>query len=447
MVLAPLWMGGILTLRRVDCTHHFAAFYVAFLAAQGASECVPRTSLDNIETTGALLNSAIPCGSKPEPCFYLSKNATSIFALQSKECSSLLCNEKSLPGLASGKASLAPDSSLGCSGLDCVLPQQSIPDFSIHRRKLQDEILTKFQPKKKMSLFLADVYQALGLDSRAFRVADCGTFLEFHVTESDERLHSANFCKDRLCPTCNWRRSLKIFGQVSQVMDVLEQLDYRFLFLTLTVRNCSASDLPDTVQGLYDGWRNLYHERSFFSRFVMGTFRSLEVTRNKKTGTFHPHLHVILAVRPDYFSGRNYFTQKRWATLWRSCCRLDYDPIVDIRTIKPGPDGLSGAVAEVSKYAVKDVDYLGGSMSDRMIFVSAFLSALAHRRLCSFTGCFNQVRKQLALDDVEDGDLVCVDADKLRPDVAYLVVRYRWRAGAYWDTFQQVSQGDSYGTE
>lgn len=447
MVLAPLWMGGILTLRRVDCTHHFAAFYVAFLAAQGASECVPRTSLDNIETTGALLNSAIPCGSKPEPCFYLSKNATSIFALQSKECSSLLCNEKSLPGLAPGKASLAPDSSLGCSGLGCVLPQQSIPDFSIHRRKLQDEILTKFQPKKKMSLFLADVYQALGLDSRAFRVADCGTFLEFHVTESDERLHSANFCKDRLCPTCNWRRSLKIFGQVSQVMDVLEQLDYRFLFLTLTVRNCSASDLPDTVQGLYDGWRNLYHERSFFSRFVMGTFRSLEVTRNKKTGTFHPHLHVILAVRPDYFSGRNYFTQKRWATLWRSCCRLDYDPIVDIRTIKPGPDGLSGAVAEVSKYAVKDVDYLGGSMADRMNFVSAFLSALAHRRLCSFTGCFNQVRKQLALDDVEDGDLVCVDADKLRPDVAYLVVRYRWRAGAYWDTFQQVSQGDSYGTE
>ena len=359
----------------------------------------------------------------------------------------MLCNEKSLPGLAPGKASLAPDSSLGCSGLDCVLPQQSIPDFSIHRRKLQDEILTKFQPKKKMSLFLADVYQALGLDSRAFRVADCGTFLEFHVTESDERLHSANFCKDRLCPTCNWRRSLKIFGQVSQVMDVLEQRDYRFLFLTLTVRNCSASDLPDTVQGLYDGWRNLYHERSFFSRFVMGTFRSLEVTRNKKTGTFHPHLHVILAVRPDYFSGRNYFTQKRWATLWRSCCRLDYDPIVDIRTIKPGPDGLSGAVAEVSKYAVKDVDYLGGSMADRMNFVSAFLSALAHRRLCSFTGCFNQVRKQLALDDVEDGDLVCVDADKLRPDVAYLVVRYRWRAGAYWDTFQQVSQGDSYGTE
>lgn len=447
MVLAPLWKGGILTLRRVDCTHHFAAFYVAFLAAQGGSECGPRTSLDNIETTDQTSKSGISCGSKAEPCFYLSKNATSIFTLQSKECSSLLSNEKSLSGLASGKASLAPDSSLGCSGLDCVSSQQSILDFSIHRRKLQDEILTKFQPKKKMSLFLADVYQALGLDSRAFRVADCGTFLEFHVTESDERLHSANFCKDRLCPTCNWRRSLKIFGQVSQVMDVLEHQDYRFLFLTLTVKNCSASDLPDTVQGLYDGWRMLYNKKSVFRRFVMGTFRSLEVTRNKKTGTFHPHLHVILAVRPDYFSGRNYLTQKRWATLWRSCCRLDYDPIVDIRTIKPGPDGLSGAVAEVSKYAVKDVDYLGGSMSDRMNFVSAFLSALAHRRLCSFTGCFNQVRKQLALDDVEDGDLVCVDSDKLRPDVAYLVVRYRWRAGAYWDTFQQVSPGDFYGTE
>ena len=104
MVLAPLWKGGILTLRRVDCTHHFAAFYVAFLAAQEGSECGPRTSLDNIETTDQTSKSGISCGSKAEPCFYLSKNATSIFTLQSKECSCLLCNEKSLPGFADRKS-------------------------------------------------------------------------------------------------------------------------------------------------------------------------------------------------------------------------------------------------------------------------------------------------------------------------------------------------------
>ena len=70
-------------------------------------------------------------------------------------------------------------------------------------------------------------------------------------------------------------------------------------------------------------------------------------------------------------------------------------------------------------------------MSDRVQYVSAFLSALTGRRLCSFTGVFDRVRKQLSLDDVENGDLIHVDADDLRSDVAYMIVRYSWKAGFY----------------
>lgn len=296
--------------------------------------------------------------------------------------------------------------------------------------RLQDEVSTKFQPKKEMSLLLADVYHELDMMNRAFRVAGCGTFLEYHVTEQEKKLHTANFCKDRLCPMCNWRRSLKIFGQVSRVMNELEKQDYQFLFLTLTVKNCSAVDLSDTVQVLFDGWRKLYHKNGIFKRSIAGTFRSLEVTRNSKTGFFHPHLHVILAVRPSYFH-KGYISQAEWSSLWRSCCNLDYTPVIDVRKIKPGSNGLTGAVAEVSKYAVKATDFLKGSMDDMADYVSAFLSALTGRRLCSFTGCFDKVRKQLALDDVESGDLVHVEADELRADLAYMVVRYCWRSGMY----------------
>lgn len=306
----------------------------------------------------------------------------------------------------------------------------SIPHYNSVAAKLQDEVDTKFVPKKKDALLLADVYDRLGLDGRMARVAECGSFLEYHITPEIKTLHAANFCKDRLCPMCNWRRSLKIFGQVSQVMDELERQQYRFLFLTLTIRNCSADDLPATVQVLYDGWRMLYNKKSIFKKSVEGTFRSLEVTRNPKDGTYHPHLHVILAVRPDYFRC-GYIPQSEWSAMWRSCCKLDYQPVVDIRTITPNDKGLSGAVAEVAKYAVKSSDFLRGSPDDMARTAWDFLTALSGRRLCSFTGVFANIRKQLALDDIESGDLINVDGNDLRDDVAYMIVRYRWAAGFY----------------
>lgn len=306
----------------------------------------------------------------------------------------------------------------------------SNPHYNSVEAKLQDEVDTKFVPKKKDALLLADVYDRLGLNGRMARVSDCGSFLEYYVTPEAKTLHSANFCKDRLCPMCNWRRSLKIFGQVSQVMDELERQQYRFLFLTLTVRNCAPDDLPVTVQVLYDGWRQLYHKHKIFRKSIEGTFRSLEVTRNPKDGTYHPHLHVILAVRPDYFRC-GYIPQSEWSSMWRSCCSLDYNPIVDIRTIKPNDKGLSGAVAEVAKYAVKSSDFLRGTPDDMARTVWDFLTALSGRRLCSFTGIFAKIRKALALDDIDSGDLIHVDGTDLRDDVAYMIVRYRWAAGFY----------------
>lgn len=317
----------------------------------------------------------------------------------------------------------------GCNG-DLVESITTV-NFSMVLDELQGEVISKFEPKKKSSLELSEVYKALDMINRAFRVSECGSFLEYHVTEQKKKLHKANFCKDRLCPMCNWRRSLKIFGQVSRIMNQLEKDGYQFLFLTLTVRSCPAASLQETVQMLFDGWRKMYHKKSVFTKAVVGSFRSLEVTRNARTGLFHPHLHVILAVRSDYFSGKCYIKQADWSSLWRSCCSLDYDPVIDIRKIKPGSKGLSGAVAEVSKYAVKATDFLKGPMVAKMDYVSALLSALSGRRLCSFTGCFQKVRKQLALDDVESGDLVNVQADELREDVAYMIVRYCWRAGVY----------------
>jgi plasmid rolling circle replication initiator protein Rep len=310
------------------------------------------------------------------------------------------------------------------NGLENQCDFELYNDYSTNFEKIQDELKEKFSDKKEQSEKLGRVYKYIGEDKRSSKVLECGSFLEFKVTSTEHKLYRANFCKDRLCPMCNWRRSLKIFSQVSAVMD--EMKDYEFIFLTFTVRNCEGVDLSKTVQAIYDGWRYLYNKNSIFRKAIKGTFRSLEVTRNHKTGTFHPHLHCIMAVKKSYFKSKAYINHRTWIDLWRKACNLDYDPWVYVRKVKRIGKGIAGAVAEVAKYSVKSVDY--GSSGEN---VRTFLNALVSRRLCGWTGLFAEIRRKLKLDDAEDGDLVHTETDNLRADIAYMIVRYQWRSGVY----------------
>ena len=133
-----------------------------------------------------------------------------------------------------------------------------------------------WKERKESTLDLAASYKRIG-SNKYYRVLDCSTFLEFRLTvSSDLKLTNANFCKVRLCPMCSWRRSLKIFGQVSRVMDYVEEnYNYRYIFLTLTVKNCYGEDLRDTLDLMTKSFNKL-SERKAFKQAVKGYFRSLE---------------------------------------------------------------------------------------------------------------------------------------------------------------------------
>jgi len=135
----------------------------------------------------------------------------------------------------------------------------------------------------------------------------------------------------------------------------------RWLFLTLTVRNCPVDDLRRTLRSMNEAWHRLV-KRPEFAGNVQGWVRATEVTRGQDDSA-HPHFHSLLMVRPSYF-GKGYVTQSRWAELWQECARLDYRPIVDIRTVRarrgaPGEKPLRQALAETLKYAVKPSDMHG----------------------------------------------------------------------------------------
>ena len=85
---------------------------------------------------------------------------------------------------------------------------------------------------------------------------ECGDTLVFMRNEEGEkRLHGANFCRNRLCPMCNWRRSLKMYSQVSQITDkILTTRKSRFIFVTLTVKKSDAEHLTETLDLMNKGF-------------------------------------------------------------------------------------------------------------------------------------------------------------------------------------------------
>ena len=238
---------------------------------------------------------------------------------------------------------------------------------------------------------------------------------------------------------CNWRRSLKIYGQTSKVMNkALEQNEYRFLFLTLTCENVEGKHLSETIDKLFHAFKKL-SERKRVKKSVKGWFRALEVTHNldessKSYDTYHPHFHIILMVNKSYFTDPNYYiTQKEWTSLWKSCLKADYNPIVHIKAFATGTKKETAkSIAESAKYTVKDGDYLipeNKELSEQAVCILD--DALANRRLVAFGGQLRKIHKELNLDDPVDGDMKNTnnEENELREDVEYHIEVYDWNIG------------------
>jgi len=316
--------------------------------------------------------------------------------------------------------------------------------------------------KKVSNLWLAEAYTRLGMD-KAHRVVLCGSCLGFEVQEvpdgeNKRKLKYGYFCKIPLCPMCSWRRSRKIFGQVSQVMDYVAPKDYRYVFLTLTMKNVPGNLLDAAVDDLLGGFKKLIRRKQF-KEMSEGFFRCLEITHNWGRNDYHPHLHVMIAVDKRYFSEyRNYIKHGEWKDLWQSCLNVSYQPWVHICKVRgrvdssapmPGTISYGKAVAEIAKYSVKGADYLV-MWQDRAGFlkktgiklqsvqqckdltdevVGVLDKVLHRRRLVAFGGELKRVHKLLNLDDPVDGDLVVTDNQEINKELAAIIEKYYWNAG------------------
>lgn len=251
------------------------------------------------------------------------------------------------------------------------------------------------------------------------RLHTCSQILEFGWSPERDpelagvlrlKLKTAWFCRVPLCPVCMWRKGLVWLARFHRALPDIQKTypAHRWIFLTLTARNVPVVELRSSLREAHKGFDRLT-KRSEWKGAIPGWIRSTEVTKGKDApGMSHPHLHLLCLVPASYF-GPLYIKQARWVELWRDCARLDYDPVVDVRTVKPKPGeayetALASALRETFKYSVKASEL---ELGDRG-YVVELARALRHMRMVRAGGVLAQFFTDV---EPEQAELIGGDGD------------------------------------
>ena len=296
-----------------------------------------------------------------------------------------------------------------------------------------EDILEKCTKRKLKTMSMQQAYQMIAdQDQRnarylgvAMKMNQCSSLLAFkRNTQTNKRkLWRANFCKNRFCPFCSWRKSQKNFLYLNETLKVAKARDkgLRYIFLTLTIPNTglTGEELKEGVQRLLEAFRGLVHE--YLKRHCpayRGSFRNMEVTINLKDGTFHPHLHVLLAVDKTYFdkNSPSYITQEKLSEVWANLCK-EKKAFVYMQSVKEKNE--EKAILELTKYTTKDEEILTGNPDEQAALLLALDQAMFGVRATSYTGVLRPIYQELKQKELNP------DAE-LFPDLLTVIEFYRW---------------------
>lgn len=309
---------------------------------------------------------------------------------------------------------------------------------------------------KEMNLKLADYLRKCREYKLSDKIKECSTYLEFKRNPNTGYLHLYRtfYCHNKLCYLCNWRKSLKEFHQLKNILTEAnaEEPDCRFIFITLTEKSATSHNLNQKIQEMNHNVSKLFSYAKV-KKFMVGYVRSTEVTVNDAVKAdevrYHHHVHAILMVK-NYFRKGNYMKQDEWTELWKQAIKVDYTPVINVQAIKANKkkhlNAVESASRELSKYVVKPASYLADqedgfdSQSDadehNMNVILCLLSQLRGLRRTSFGGLLRQVRSRLygsATSDDENEDLTHIsedDSPQFDPSTAETVM-------AYWNDFTE----------
>lgn len=274
---------------------------------------------------------------------------------------------------------------------------------------------------RKNAEIISGYYKKGGMDKYAKRVDLCARNLDFKLVDDEYRgqkrlkLFSARFCRVRFCTICQWRRSLRWKAKAYQALPkvVADYPGYRWLFLTLTLKNCKLTDLRNTLNDMNRAFKRLTELKAFPA---IGWVKSVEITRGRDGHSAHPHIHCLLLVKPSYFASE-YLHKKEWIALWQASLRLDYKPILDIQAVhvEKSPTGL---IAEILKYQCKESDLC----ADADWFIE-YVKQVHKTRAVSVGGVLRGYFKAL---EEEPEDLIGKDEDDPESADNVTVMTFKW---------------------
>ncbi len=307
----------------------------------------------------------------------------------------------------------------------------------------------KWKELKPQNLKVAHLYAGTVYDKYYQRMDVCSGFLKFDLVSSEtgetaHKLQSAHFCRVRHCPICQWRCSLMWRSRTIRAMTrmLADHPGKRFIYLTISPRNCELQELSDTIACMNQSWHRLLKRPQFKA---VGWLRSLEVTQGTK-GDAHPHFHALLMVNPGYFRW-DYLNQKDWIALWRSCARLDYDPSLRVNVVKPRgkkttdisdtqpgiDEGLLKAIRYTLKYSTKPEDWISTDTSvlqNMQAWLVGLTEQMRNKRTIATGGIFKRYLKESEPDNliVDEGN---IDTSELENAVPLLCYEYDYEGADY----------------
>ena len=282
-----------------------------------------------------------------------------------------------------------------------------------NEKNTKEAVLQKLAVFKNNQQKVIDTLMTMPNESeRAFRLSECGTYIEIQTCKCcGAHITAANFCRERVCPVCAWRRQSKYRAEFSKMADFLQLEPKNLRHLTLTIRNVEAEDLGETLTQMFLAW-NLLTKYADFKKAVQGYSRCLEITYNSEKGTFHPHFHCLLHKKGN-------ISLKTFASLWKKSLRIRYIPETNISQITD-----EKGILACFKYAFKPKD-------TSVELLEAFLYTIKGRRLVGFGGTFKKARAILNQDDNTLTDSGCIYGRNTNTDVLTEIYRFDYSGGIY----------------
>lgn len=262
-------------------------------------------------------------------------------------------------------------------------------------KKVKGYLKKPTEKKLKIEIFGKYMEEFVSMSMKS-RISECGDFIGFLKTaDNDIRLSGGNFCNNRFCPMCAWRKARKDGYLIYILIAYIEKIyKKKFIFLTLTAANVPDNELSKEIDDFNKSWKRLFQTKEV-KAMNKGYIRKLEVTYNKKRNDYHPHFHILLAVNQSYFSDKDYYiTRNKWLEMWQNAKRDKTITQVDIRRAKM--DDFK-SVLEIATYSAKSSEYLLNSDVFKV-----FYENLKGRQLITYNGLFKDALKLFKDGEMDD---------------------------------------------